>query len=215
MTLSLRARLLLAPALLVVGAVTTMLGFELPAVRRQVIEHEQQTLSRTAHVVAREAARGKQDRQALADTLDATVGLRVTLIAADGRVLADSRARAVDMENHGSREEVRRALAGATGVSARRSGTTGEEYVYAAVPVAGGGEVAVLRLAEPVALVRGVSASLVRVSLVAAGLTLAASLVALFWLAALIAQRARTLQDTARRIGRGEMARAPEHPAGR
>ncbi len=73
---------------------------------------------------------------------------RVTLIAPSGDVLADSEADPAAMDNHRSRPEVARALAGADGASSRRSATLGEELRYAAVPVRrDGAVVAILRLA--------------------------------------------------------------------
>lgn len=73
--------------------------------------------------------------------------LRVTLIAADGVVLADS---AVDdvsaLDNHLGRPEVRQALAEGRGESFRRSDTTRLEYYYRAERV-GRGRVGVVRLA--------------------------------------------------------------------
>jgi hypothetical protein len=79
--------------------------------------------------------------------------MRVTVIAADGTVLADSRAVADSMENHGGRAEVRAALAGGVGVATRRSATVGVEFLYVAVPMSRDGA-AVLRLAEPLEILR-------------------------------------------------------------
>ncbi|HPC81955.1 MAG TPA: ATP-binding protein [Thermoanaerobaculaceae bacterium] len=65
----------------------------------------------------------------------AASGLRVTLIAADGRVHADSwtlPALLGRLENHLDRPEVQAALRGATGVSRRRSATTDRPTTYVA-----------------------------------------------------------------------------------
>src|SRR5206468_4144676 len=51
----------------------------------------------------------------------AASGLRVTVITADGQVLADSQSDWHTMENHGNRPEVRAALANGAGQSARHS----------------------------------------------------------------------------------------------
>jgi len=78
----------------------------------------------------------------------ASSGFRVTLIAADGRVIADSEAAPATMENHGSRPEVAPALAGRASTSRRQSATLGEELVYAAAPIRSAGSVVgALRLA--------------------------------------------------------------------
>ena len=81
--------------------------------------------------------------------------LRLTLIRPDGVVIADTRADPSTMENHGSRPEVRAALAGALGSARRRSATIGRELVYAALPVSRGGPpLAVLRVAIEVPSLR-------------------------------------------------------------
>lgn len=70
---------------------------------------------------------------------------RLTLIARDGRVLADSEASADKMENHANRSEVQSALAGQAGSIRRKSPTLGVPFLYVAVPVKDGA----LRLAVP------------------------------------------------------------------
>lgn len=60
---------------------------------------------------------------------------RVTIIAADGRVLGDSHEDPTRMENHLNRPEVQQALAEGQGVSIRHSATLGYDMMYGAVPV--------------------------------------------------------------------------------
>jgi two-component system phosphate regulon sensor histidine kinase PhoR len=62
-------------------------------------------------------------------------GARVTLILPSGKVWADSREEAADMDNHADRPEVMDALAGKIGMSQRFSFTLKEDFLYAAVPV--------------------------------------------------------------------------------
>jgi two-component system phosphate regulon sensor histidine kinase PhoR len=76
---------------------------------------------------------------------------RLTLVAPDGRVLVDSEAEAAQMENHGHRPEVRRALDGSIGVSVRRSPTIGVNFLYVAGPVKAGA----MRLAMPLREIHG------------------------------------------------------------
>lgn len=70
----------------------------------------------------------------LADVLDA----RLTVIAPDGRVLADSEFEPEAMENHATRPEVAEALGGGTGSDTRESDTTGVPQTYVAVGSADG-----------------------------------------------------------------------------
>jgi len=60
---------------------------------------------------------------------------RLTVIAADGLVLADSRKDPALMENHGSRPEILEAKKEGIGVSVRTSGTIGIRMMYLALPV--------------------------------------------------------------------------------
>ena len=57
-------------------------------------------------------------------------GVRVTVIAANGQVLADSESDASTMENHADRPEFREALANGNGRSARRSATLQRDLLY-------------------------------------------------------------------------------------
>ena len=89
----------------------------------------------------------------LARSLGIKVGSRVTIIGADGRVLADSELDAAGvkaMENHLERPEVTGALEGSASYDLRRSATLGKAMLYAAYPVTFSGRAgAVVRLAIP------------------------------------------------------------------
>lgn len=64
---------------------------------------------------------------------------RLTVIRADGVVLADSEEDPLRMENHLSRPEVQQALQRGWGQARRHSATLGIEMMYCAVPVASAG----------------------------------------------------------------------------
>lgn len=66
---------------------------------------------------------------------DSDLAIRLTVIAADGTVLGDSRAAPAAMDSHGDRPEVRAALAGGTGRDIRDSGTLGGRQMYLAQAV--------------------------------------------------------------------------------
>jgi two-component system phosphate regulon sensor histidine kinase PhoR len=65
--------------------------------------------------------------------LGAEIGTRITVIAPDGMVLADSEKDPKAMENHGTRLEIIQALEGKTGKSLRFSQTVKEEMLYVAI----------------------------------------------------------------------------------
>jgi len=133
--LSLRARLLVIPAVVVIFAVTLLTVLESRSQRAWIIQRETSGLTRLVHEAALAATAELGNWQPAVDSLDARHGVRATVIAADGTVLADSRAVADSMENHGGRAEVRAALAGGVGVATRRSSTVGVEFLYVAVPM--------------------------------------------------------------------------------
>jgi two-component system, OmpR family, phosphate regulon sensor histidine kinase PhoR len=80
----------------------------------------------------------------------AASGARVTVISADGTVLADSQSDPQTMENHAGRPEIAQAMAEGSGRSIRHSATVNRELLYYAIrqPSATGKPV-VLRFAEP------------------------------------------------------------------
>ena len=71
--------------------------------------------------------------------LGQTDHLRLTVIAADGRVLADTDEDPVRMANHLDRPEVREALEQGRGRALRYSATLGRRILYVAVPIEGAG----------------------------------------------------------------------------
>jgi two-component system phosphate regulon sensor histidine kinase PhoR len=78
-------------------------------------------------------------------------GVRVTLVAKDGRVLADSDQDPLRMENHAGRPEIKEALQAGTGRAVRFSTTLGHDLVYLASRwQAADGTPLVFRLSVPV-----------------------------------------------------------------
>ena len=91
--------------------------------------------------------------QAFVQRVARATGARVTLIDADGRVVAESERDAdtvSQLENHRDRPEVRTALEGRIGRNLRQSATVDAPLLYVARPVSESGRVSgVLRLALP------------------------------------------------------------------
>jgi two-component system phosphate regulon sensor histidine kinase PhoR len=106
-----------------------------------------------------------------------TVGSRVTLIAPDGTVLADSEQDIRTMDNHLDRPEVQQALQQGEGMSVRFSRTQAENRLYYAFPVREGDEIrGIVRLSVPLAEVQrqttAFSGTILVVTTLAAGLAL-------------------------------------------
>ena len=83
------------------------------------------------------------------------LGLRVTVIALDGRVLCDSAEASDKMENHGLRPEVVEALKTGSGSSIRYSTTVGYDLLYRAFRHGSSGQDRIVRVATPLKDIEG------------------------------------------------------------
>jgi len=126
---------------------------------------------------------------------------RVTIIARDGVVLADSEADPKTMENHAGRPEIMAALAGKIGSSTRLSHTVGVEFLYLAVP---SGD-KVVRLAYPLATIQqhvaAIRSNLLRATILALLLALILALV----IAEVISRRLRRIVRFAEQVATGDL----------
>jgi two-component system phosphate regulon sensor histidine kinase PhoR len=93
--------------------------------------------------------------ETIAKTTGQQIQSRITIIARDGTVLADSEQNPQTMENHASRPEVIQALSSGVGQSIRYSATLHEDMMYVAVPVVDQGQVlGIARVALPLTAVQ-------------------------------------------------------------
>ncbi|MDE2880832.1 MAG: ATP-binding protein [Acidobacteriota bacterium] len=128
---------------------------------------------------------------------------RVTLIANDGTVLADSHEDAQAMDNHRDRPEIMEAFATGYGRSQRFSDTRGEDLTYVAVRLPWSDDT-VLRLSEPVVqLEETVRAILTPVIVVTALAFLVAAVLSL-WYSARFGERVARLVRFSERVARGD-----------
>jgi two-component system phosphate regulon sensor histidine kinase PhoR len=140
------------------------------------VEHQ---LSAQARILATEVAQlSPRELGPWVTQARGRAGARITLIAPDGRVLADSDRDAETMENHAGRPEVQFAVQGKPGSAVRHSASINRNLLYLALPaVWQGQEGHVLRLAVPLEQVDKAIAEvrwrILQVSLVAALLSLA------------------------------------------
>jgi len=134
-------------------------------------------------------------------------GDRLTVLDAEGRVLADSHGDAQTMDNHASRPEVLAALRPDNAPVVRASSTLHEEMIYFAEAVRAGGRlVGYARVAVPVEDVRAERAALSSAVLWGAGLALIAGAVASAFLAASVRRPLREMSAFVGTIARGEAA---------
>ena len=126
---------------------------------------------------------------------------RVTIIAHDGVVLADSEANPKTMENHAGRPEVAAALTGKIGSSTRLSHTVGVEFLYLAVP---SGD-KVVRLAYPLSTIERHVASIRTNLLRATLLALQLALILALLIAEVISRRLRRIVRFAEQVAAGDL----------
>ncbi|MEN8181868.1 MAG: ATP-binding protein [Myxococcota bacterium] len=139
---------------------------------------------------------------------------RVTLIAADGTVVADSDVPAgalARVENHAARPEVLAALEGRVGRVARRSATVGRRLLYLALPVRGGAG-GVVRLAADLSEIERAVSDLRGTLMVAGGVGILAALGFAFGISYLTLRPLRRLSEAVSAIAAGHLERrAPWH----
>ena len=127
-------------------------GLDAAGVAREVyLDEIASQLERSARLVAQRivtpsALKSPDSVETQCKELATLLGSRITVIASDGGVVADSDQDPRRMENHADRAEVKAAFAGQVGRETHYSLTLGEERMYVAVPVeAGHGPPSVVR----------------------------------------------------------------------
>ena len=154
---------------------------------------------------ARIRAGARAELQGRALRAAAAAGARVTLIAPDGLVVADSgvpEGELAALENHAARPEVRAALAGLAGSDSRRSRTLGRPFLYLGLPAAGGG---VVRLAVELDLVEAQVAGLRRALLLPAALGLGLAVLLAGVLSSLALRPVRELRQVVGSLAEGDL----------
>jgi len=149
---------------------------------------------------------GAQSPQQLAETVGTAIKARVTLIAPDGTVTADSdvgKARLSQLENHLQRPEVQEALKNGSGSILRYSDTLRTSMLYSAMSYGRGSSEGVVRLAMPLEYLTSTRALLHGLI---GGATVVTVLIALLFsgiFSNLTTRPLRDMADAAARIGHG------------
>lgn len=148
--MSFAARLVWGTILVIVVAIAVhVVGAEI-ALRGDLERDTRANLEREARLVARALPGDSLAWPDAVTHIARETGLRVTLIAPDGRVVAESEEAPESVpriENHAERPEIREALAGRVGSDRRLSATVNRPLLYVAVP----GGPGVVRVAAPLA----------------------------------------------------------------
>jgi two-component system phosphate regulon sensor histidine kinase PhoR len=137
-------------------------------------------------------------------------GARVTIVAADGTVLADSDEDPARMENHAGRPEVQEAFASGRGRATRFSATVKRDLVYLAARYQEGDQLpVVLRLALPLAQVQEAIADFRRPIATVSLVVLILGSVASLLFARTFSSRVERLIDFSHRVAEGDFELLP------
>jgi two-component system phosphate regulon sensor histidine kinase PhoR len=194
--------------LLVLLAVDTYVAFSL---RREYLDAafgQLQSLSHLAELRPPESASGTALKEWTAWM--AGTGMRVTLVAPDGKVLEDSADDPLKMDSHAGRPEIKEALEKGTGRAVRHSATIGHDLVYLAIrQPTRDGQPLIIRFSVPLhrldEALTGFRRSLWAASFVI--LVLAASASLLFFRT--LSTRIERLKEFSRRVAAGDFQGLP------
>lgn len=176
-------------------------------IRTGLVSFELETL-----LAARTSMPDTAERRAVVRELSARAGARITLVATDGTVLADSAVPDRDLaavENHKARPEIQQALASGSGTDLRASHTTGERTLYRAVRLVrqeASSEPVILRLGLPITTLDQELAALKRNLTLAFGSAFLITLLLSVWLARSLTKPLSDMAAAARRLAAGDQA---------
>jgi two-component system phosphate regulon sensor histidine kinase PhoR len=124
------------------------------------------------------------------------LGTRVTIISADGVVLAESHEDELTMDNHANRPEIIQARAKGAGVSTRLSKTLEDTLMYVAVPVMENQEiVGFVRLSVPLSEIQALLSRLQQTLIGAALFITVIAILLAIWLVGLVLRPLRRLTE--------------------
>lgn len=205
MRLSLRARLAVAQVALIAALGLAVAILASGATEAYLEDQVRDRLARECDLLR--LAIEELSGQPLAETVERfadAAQLRVTVVAPDGGVLAESDAEASAMESHVGRPEIVAARAHGIGSAARRSPTTGIRTMY--VATSGGPGEPTIRLALSLAEVRRATRSVRGATFLGVLLaTLLAAAIAV-WSVRALTGSLEDLVEVARRLGRGDLS---------
>ena len=208
---SIRWRIAAPNLLLILAAVTVLSLYAAHLMRKTAIAQETEQLLLEATVLRERIAAPLEagdltllaaETQHYAELLDA----RVTIVAANGSVLAESDNEPGGMRSHLFRPEIQQALAAGQGVAVRASDTLGVDMIYAAVRVdVQGRPSGFVRVAVPQRDLTRQLDDLGRALLVVALAASAVALLLAFGIADSVTRPLRQLTASVRRLVRGEL----------
>lgn len=216
-------RLFLSHAFVVVLTIATVGFLVLREHREDLVELTSENLAIecvTLSELVRDGMQGplEERRARQLERVSASANRRITLIARDGSVVADTDAEPARMENHGDRPEIKQALAEGRGESLRGSTTTGDETLYVALmPFPERPDSGIVRVAVTTKSIDETAGVLARLFLVGGALATVLALLIGAYMVRRIAVPLERMRVVAGALGRGdyearvEFSRAPRH----
>jgi len=169
------------------------------------VRQQQRNLTAVAQSAALVAGQTDVSPAQIAEQLVARTDLRMTVVRADGTVIADSNFDPAEMENHADRPEIIDALTGSVGVARRFSATEQHEELYVAVPASVGGTRVALRVSQPLAEIEAIAARSRRVGLLLLGGALMVAIAIALRTTRAAARPILQLSDTATKMAKGDL----------
>jgi len=162
------------------------------------MQHLENELARAAQATFILTNQNKFELQKNIRQLGENTDIRLTVVAMNGHVLADSASDPEKMNNHAGRPEIARAMQGFRGVSQRRSGTLGLDMLYVAIPTD-----PIIRAARPVSEVTVLLSQIRRRILFACFLSLLLAVGLSSAMAKSLSKRIRAMEDFASMLTKG------------
>ena len=214
---SLQWRIALAYTILIFVSMGVVSLYMVNFVRDTYMANLEQRLQQEAGLVGETTAgyfRGPlapAELQVVSERIGDIISARVTIIAADGTVLADTWEDPLGMENHAGRPEVQDALNTGLGRATRLSATVGEELLYTAVPIRVDGAImGVARIAVTTSQVQaGVNRIIAAIALSALAVALLSTGLG-YYLARRTSRSIRSVTEAARLLAAGDLEQRAE-----
>ena len=202
---SFRGRIVLGYALIVLLLAGVWAWSLYEPLTQAALTQQQSHLESIARVSAIALSETSSSPAAEVRRLVADTGLRATVVAADGTVLADSAQDPATMANHATRPEIAAALRGSVGSDTRVSSTQGIAQMYVAVPSTMDGARIAVRVSEPLATINAIADNGRRTGLLLLVGALGIAVYAGFRLSALAAGPVLRLRDAAESMAAGDL----------
>ncbi len=170
-----------------------------------VVEQQTENLQAVSQAAAVALAEADEEPAVTLRSLVEGTDQRMTLVAADGTVVADTENDPASMGNHADRPEIAVAIDGEVGADRRVSETEGVEQVYVAVPALVNGETGALRVSQPLAAIKELSARARRAALGLLVLAVLAAVVLTYRLSSTAAGPVERLSTAAQAMAAGNL----------